>query len=168
MNYQTLNKTNMKKLILSMIAIFAMSMMMSAQTQDPTSLSFSTTEYSKFIKFVSRDTIYGKLTTASDSIWNVYVTKENKAGLKYSIRLDIDKVTGTPKAKYRLFARRHTSDEWTRLDSVSYGASADTTIYFTQVTTSQYYNYFRIQADLICTSTKMASRYLYIRFRFWE
>lgn len=158
----------MKKLVLSLIAILAIVFVSVAQTPEPTSVPMGLTTYTVNLKFVARDTIWGTKGSAADSIWNVYINKENIKPLKYSIKLEVDKVTGTPKAKFRLFARIHASDSWVRLDSCVYGGSADSNIVFTQTTTAQHYNYFRIETDATLTSSEQAYRYTYIRVRFWE
>jgi len=68
--------------------------------------------------------------------------------LKYKIYMDVDSTDGTSSAAdehlFILQAKSSNDETYTALDTVSYAGTADTTFTFTQVTTAQFYKWWRV------------------------
>lgn len=100
------------------------------------------------VTYYSDDTDYS-LSVSSDSTLTYTITTNKANPLFYNVRIDMDSVSGTPNYTFDLKGKVFESDAWTDLeDDITWtGTSSDTTIKFTQNTTSEFMRIFQIQVN---------------------
>lgn len=127
----------MKKLLFIILAIFSCVVIFSQESSVA----------DKYLGYEQTWFTYNGLSnalTATDSVWYFTVQKESNHRLFYDFKVDLDSVGGTAQVvPVVIQGKKFLSDSFTPLDTITWTAGADTTIYFSESTTAQQYRYYR-------------------------
>jgi hypothetical protein len=145
----------MKKVMILLFGI-ALIMSFSVNAQDQSKTLKSKAYYYEF-PFTSSDYI-----EASDTYY-VQVTSRKVEPLKYSIKVEMDSISGAPQVAASIQGKVFTGDSWTNISTITWmGTASDTSFILGEISTAKYYRYWRVYFVATGTAQKKCD------WRFWD
>ena len=112
------------------------------------------------------DTVNGA--GGADTLWQAQALLNKGKPMKYTVQIDLEKVSGAPNADVSFQGKVFSGDPWTTDSTVTWIAtSTDTTITFSNITSLSYYRYYNIKVDAASGAT-MKFKVTDVRVKLWE
>ena len=148
-------------LIISVLFLFVVV----AQAQDRAVTLKSKTFFYEFSLSAS-DTVNGA--GGADTLWQAQALLNKAKPMKYTVQIDLEKVSGTPYADISFQGKVFSGDSYTTDSTARWTAtSTDTTIQFSNTTSSAYYRYYNIKVDSK-SGTTQKFKITDVRIKLWE
>jgi hypothetical protein len=149
----------MKKVMILLFGI-ALIMSFSVNAQDHSKTLKSSAYYYEF-SFTSSDYV-----EASDTYY-VQVTSRKLEPLKYSIKVEMDSISGDPQVAVSIQGKVFTGDSWTNISTTTWmGTASDTSFILSEISTAKYYRYWRVY--FVATGTAQKATITKCDWRFWD